>query len=202
MSTISPELLKSVLARAEEIQAASDISASDDAVTQIVKAATEAGLSEDAIMQAIRERLGVVTEPLTQGSMVFAKSADGYFYAAEVMSMSAGTASVRFMAGAELTLARSDLRPLQLTPGQKVFCPWPDWGWWNCTVVKYDAQSQMIEVSDGWSQETESFSLGSVRLAKGDSQKEIPLMVRVKWWGAMAVGIALGSAVTWILMRR
>ncbi len=201
MSNISPDLLKSVLTRAEEIQASSALSPSEDTVSMIVKAATEAGLSEDAVMQAIRERVGVVTETLNPGSLVFAKSADGYFYVAEVVSVGSNSVKVRFMAGAESTLSNSDLKPLQLTPGQKVFCPWQDWGWWNCVVVRYDSVEREVEVSDGWSPTTIRFSLSSIRLAKADVNAEIPFMVRVKWWGAMLAGGAIGGAITWLFMR-
>ncbi len=201
MSRLTPEAVRSVLARAEEIQLQAGATTSQDEIELVVRAATEAGLSEAAVMQALRERLSLVSDTLAPGHRVFAKSADGYFYPALIDSVHEMTATVKFIAGGEAMVARGDLRPMNLMPGQKVYCPWKDWGWWNCTIVGFNTLTDELEVSDGWG-ETAKFKVSEVRLSRNEGLPHVSFYLKFKWWAAMAAGTVLGSAGMWWFLHR
>src|SRR5687768_5183766 len=99
---LTDDELRDVLARAEEIQSASR--RKDEMNTEleaVIGAAEEMGLARPAIELALRERLAFSVTPPTVGSLVFARSADGKFYVANVLSISADAIRVRFLQGSE-----------------------------------------------------------------------------------------------------
>lgn len=198
---LTEEEVREVLARAEAIHMES--SATSDAHS-VIRAAEEAGLPREAIEQAIRERFEFVGALPKPGELAFAKSTDGKFYVSEVIESAPTSARVRFLKGGELSVRPEDLKPLSLLPGQRVVCPWPDWGWWTCTVVSYNADKKKVKVSDGWGS-TETFPISDVRLdpprsrnASGPSRAKLTLYAYAL--GVLTGGVATGI-LTWLVMR-
>jgi hypothetical protein len=195
--------LSGVLARAEEIQnAAHGDGKMAESVESVVQAAEEIGISRTAVELALREQLGFEREPPEVGSSVFAKSADEHYYIAEVLASDSNSVRVRFSKGGEHTVGLHEFRRCQFVPGEKVVCPWPGWGWWTCTIVSYNADKQKVKVSDGWGQ-VRSFSVSELRLSppkksKGSSRATLA-WVLIGVGGLM--GGAVGSVLTWLLMR-
>lgn len=194
--------LREVLERAEEIQLQSAISPESSELDGIVAAAEEAGLSRDAVLQAVRERLSLLGHPPEIGDRVFAKSADGHFYVAKVVSVHEGRVKVLYLNGSEHALGAADLRPCTFLPGQKLMCPWPHWGWWTCTVLSFDNKRDKVKVTDGWGTE-KSFKVSEVRLPieRSLSERTQRMKVALTLWAAAIAGGAVGSAITWWLTR-
>lgn len=198
--------MREVLARAEEIQLHSELEDPESAqIEAIVAAAEEAGLSRDAVLQALRERLNVGAAPPALGERVFAESTDGKLYVAEVLEVGEGAVRVRFAKGGERTVPLSATHPCAFLPGQRVVCPWPNWGWWTCTVVSYDAEKGVLQASDGWST-TATFAIADVRLDPPRQKRAQSPMPRLRFFlYSLATGVALGSGLgalfTWLLMR-
>lgn len=195
---MDPEDVRQLLVRAEEIQhqQAVGLEARPE-VLQLVEAATEAGLDRDAVLQALRERISVTERKLEPGDLVFAPSTDGNLYVATVKEVTAGSVAVKFLNGGETTLAAADLRPFAILSGQELYCPWPNWGWWKCDVVSYDADNRKVTVSDGWMSQM-TFHLSDVRLKSGQPS---PLADKPKQWVAM-LAIALASGGLGALLMR
>jgi hypothetical protein len=198
---LSDDELRDVLARAEEIQCGARTADTMQAEFEAVIGAGEAvGLSRPALERALRERVDLVAAPPSPGSLAFAQSADGKFYVAEVLSGDQHSARVRFLRGSEHTVTSEQLRPCSLLPGEKVIVNWPWWGPWKCTIISYDATKQKVKLSDGWG-DTKSFPIAEIwqndRKVMGSKST-----LYTKWLGiGAAAGAALGSAVTWLLLR-
>ncbi|MBL8065828.1 MAG: hypothetical protein JNM34_08210 [Chthonomonadaceae bacterium] len=192
------EQIRQLLTRAEEIQQqnAVELQARED-VEGLVEAAAEAGLDREAILQALRERISVTEKPLNPGDLAFAPSSDGNLYVAKIVSADTHGTKVRFLNGGEADLAASDLKPFAVMPGQKIYCPWPNWGWWKCEVVSYNAENQKVTVSDGFMTQM-SFHLSDIRLKLSSPT---PLADRSKQVLTM-VAIALGSGLLGALIMR
>jgi hypothetical protein len=200
---LTDEELRDVLARAEEIQRASrhgdEMSAELEAV---IGAAEEVGLARPAVERALRERFALSAPPKV-GAQTFAKSVDGNFYVAEVLSTSTEGVRVRFLRGSEHFVTLDQLRPCAFIPGAQVVCDWPWWGKWTCTVVSYDAAKQRVKVNDG-SGYTRTFPIAEVWL---DPPPDTPVSgarkrVYATLMGAGAgLGALIGSIVTALLMR-
>lgn len=193
---------REVLARAEEIdlQRAMQLEESNE-TNQLIAAAEEAGLSREAVLTALRERLSLAEQPLADGDLVFAQSADERHYVARVLSVDGGVLRVQFLNGSEATVKRAKCRPFQATPGSKMQAQWPNWGWWTCNVISYDSRNQKVQLSDGWS-EQQWFHVSDVRL---DLRREGRTGPR-PWQSLMYVAVAagggiIGSVLTWILSR-
>ena len=88
--------------------------------TELIHAAEEAGIARDATLQALRERMSLPVQAFEPGTKVFAKSADGHFYAATLEKIQGRTAHIRFVNGSEHVADMTDLRLFSLTPGQRV----------------------------------------------------------------------------------
>jgi hypothetical protein len=196
---LTDEQLREILARAEEIQRATrQREEQNTELAVLLETATEMGLSRLAVERALRERLDLVLSvaPPAAGERVFARSADGNFYTAEVRSVSADGAHVWFLRGGEHWVPLDHLRPFSLIPGEKVVVNWPWWGPWTCTVVGYDPARQRVEVTDGWS--NESFPVGEIWL-----RPPKPPSSRARIWAVVgvstAVGALLGTIVTALL---
>ncbi len=191
---LSEEQLRDVLARAEEIQQGHGA----NSYAAVLTAAQEAGLSKDAVTKALQERLGLLGAPPSKGELIFAKGTQNRFFAAEVLEQNEQTYRVRFLNGGEHTVSFEDLRPLHLLPGEPLVCPWPNWGWWTCSVVRYDAEKLKVRVTDNMGSE-KAFDLSQVYRAAPKTALKIS-----SFW--MTVGLSLGSGIvgsllTWLAMR-
>lgn len=194
---MTQEQIRAVLERAGEIQSHGSLAQdAEREMEELVRTAEEVGLQREAVMQALRERLSVSEKPLEPGATVFAKSADGCFYPALVKELGEMTADVEFMSGGSARLSKSDLRPFQPLPGAVFNVPWPDWGWWNCKTVRFDADKNRVLMTDGWTDE-KWFSVKEIRM----KPEQGPASQRAK----AAIGylmVALGSGVAGAFIMR
>ena len=148
---LTDEELRAVLERAEEIQrTARHGDAWNAEVAAVLSAGEEVGLSREAVQRALGERVGLPAVALAGGTMVWARSTDGQYYLAEVVSSSEAEAHVRFLRGGEHRLAPDEMRIAAFLPGEKVMVDWPMWGPAECTVVAYDAPRQKVKLADSW----------------------------------------------------
>jgi hypothetical protein len=201
---LTDDELRDVLARAEEIQRTlrhgDEVRAEFEAV---IAAAAEIGIARPAVERALRERLDLPATVPAPGTLAFATAADGKAYVAEVLSVSVDSARVRFLRGSEHLVTLDQLRPCSLIPGERVVCDWPWWGPWTCTVVRFDAVSQQVELSDGWGS-THACSLAEVWLAAPRDVGGARAARRRGLW-LLGAGVGLGalvaSIVTALLMR-
>ncbi len=197
---LTDEELRDVLARAEEIQRSSRTPASMRSEFEAVLSAGEAvGLDRPAVERALRERIDVMASPPAPGELVFARSADGRAYVAEVKSVDDHAVRVRFLRGSEGTVTHEQVQSCEFLPGERLTVEWPWWGPWTCTVVSYIAERGLVELTDGWG-ETKWFPIAEVwrnpRKATGRGRISATLL----GIGA-AAGAAIGSVVTFLLMR-
>ncbi len=151
MTRLTDEELRLVLERAEEIQRTTRHGDSWNAeVAAVISAGEGVGLSREAVQQAIAERVGLPAVPPAAGTMVWARSADGQYYLADVVGSSESDAHVRFLRGGEHRLALDAVRLASFLPGERVLVDWPMWGPAECTVVAYDAPRQKVKLADSW----------------------------------------------------
>jgi hypothetical protein len=201
---LTDDQLREVLARAEEIQRTSWVGTDMNAELQaVIGAAEEVGLARPAVERALRERFDIFATAPTAGSLVFAKSADGKFYVAEVVAVTADGVRVRFLRGSEHVVGPDEVRPCSLIPGEKVVCNWPWWGEYTCTVLAYDAEKKRVKLSDGWGT-TKTFSAAEVWLEpprKVDSNDVRSRVYATLIGVGLAVGAIGGSIVTALLLR-
>ena len=203
MTQLTDDELRDVLTRAEEIQRASRHGEEWNAeLAAVVGAAEEVGLSRQAVELALNERFNLsVTAPVV-GSLTWARSADGKFYVAEVLSTFEHGARVRFLRGSEHSVTMDQLRPCAFIPGERVVCDWPWWGAWTCSVIAYDPVKQRVKLNDG-SGSTKTFPVAEVWLppAKANpSAARTRVYARLIGAGAGA-GALIGSIITALLMR-
>lgn len=193
---LSEDELRDVLRRAHEIE-----SAHHEGHEAVIRAAEESGLSRDAVGQAIQERLGLLGSPPSVGEFVFARSEGDKYHPAEILA-SGSDFNIRFLNGKERRVPFESLRPLNLLPGEKVVCPWPNWGPWNCTVISYNPQKRTVKVTDNWGSE-KKFDLSEVyRNAVEKPQRSSSGSMSARWLGLTAfAGGVVGSVITWLLMR-
>ncbi len=198
-SELKPQDLQEVLRRAQEIDAHRvELSSASGEPEMFLRAAEDAGISREALVQALRERLGSPLEGIKPGDRVFAKSADGAFYAADLLEVSEGSARVRFLNGSDHTLPRTDLRPFAILPGQKLQCKWPMWGWYTSRAESFDPQTGKVRASDGgWN--TKSFDLDKVRLRAEKSRSRRSLSGLIT--GVAVVSALLGGVLGALLMH-
>ena len=187
---LSDDELREVLTRAEEIQRSSrSVDTMQSEIEAVIGAGEAVGLDRAAIERALRERFDFTTAPPSPGSLVFAQSADGKYYVAEVVSVSTNDVRVRYLRGSEHTVTPEELRPAAFLPGEKVVANWPWWGPWTCTVISYDAARQKVKLTDGWGY-TKSFPISEV-WQSGRKPWSGRLRIAVTW---LSVGIGLGAA--------
>ena len=193
---LSDDELRDVLARAEEIQRSSrSVDTMQSEIEVVIGAGEAVGLERVAIERALRERFDVALSPPTPGTLVFAQSADGKYYVAEVVSATADSARVRFLRGSEHTVTSEQLRPCAFLPGEKVVANWPWWGPWTCNVISYDAAKQKVKLTDGWGY-TKSFPISEV-WQSGRKPWSGRLRIATTW---LSVGVGLGAALGATLM--
>ena len=191
---LSDDELRDVLSRAEEIQRGSRSIDTIQAEMEVVIGAGEAiGLTRPALERALRERFAVASSP---GSLVFAQSADGKYYVAEVVSVGTDSIRVRFLRGSEHTVTPDQVRPCAFLPGEKVVANWPWWGPWTCTVISYDAAKQKVKVSDGWG-DTKNFNIAEV-WQSGRKPWGGRFRIAATW---LSVGVGLGTILGAALTR-
>ncbi|MBX3118212.1 MAG: hypothetical protein KF784_04040 [Fimbriimonadaceae bacterium] len=201
MERLTSEQMQEVLARAEEIRRQEEAKIEwTNELEQWVHAAEEAGISRPTLEQALRERFSLYGSTLEPGEHVFAKSKNGRFYAAKLLSLEESVAKVEFVSGGECRLPISELRPFSLLPGEKVECDWANWGWWTCTVTSYDKNLMKVYANDGWGT-TQGFDISQVRLnvpepGKTSFASRFGLVV-----GPLLAGTAIGTLITWLVMR-
>lgn len=201
---LSDDELRDVLTRAEEIQHGSRTAGTmQSEIAAVIEAGEAVGLARPALERALRERLELAPAvALTPGSLVFAESADGKYYVAEVMSTAGDSVRVRFMRGSEHTVTPEQLRPAAFLPGERVMVDWPWWGPWTCTVVSYDAERQLVNLSDGWA-DARYFDIAEVWQApRTPSWRSGKVRVYATWLSLGAgIGALIGSAITALLLR-
>ncbi len=193
---------REVLARAEEIQLSERFPVDvEDSTNDLLRAAEEAGLSRSAVTQALRERLAVERTPIEPGSLVLAEFGQGKLYAAEVLDLHPGRAKVRFFSGVEALVSLEDVEHFQMMPGQVVRCPWPNWGWWTCTVVSYDHNKKMVKATDNWGQ-TLPFDLADIYVERKTKVAHPASAINARLFaGVIAASGIVGAALTWLFMR-
>lgn len=147
--TLTDDDIRAIVARAETLQRIGDLSGED--AEALIRAGEELGISKSAMERAVREQLSTRLMPAA-GDLVFARSADDKFYAAQVLSPAEDGYRVRFLKGGERQVAADELRECPFLPGDRVTCPWPGWGAWTGTVVSYDAENRALTISDGWAE--------------------------------------------------
>ena len=188
---LSDDELRDVLTRAEEIQRSSrSVDTMQSEIEAVIGAGEAVGLDRTAIERAIRERFDVAASAPKPGSLVFAQSADGKYYVAEVVSVSSNDVRVRYVRGSEHTVTPDELRPAAFLPGEKVVANWPWWGPWTCTVISYDAARQKVKLTDGWGY-TKTFPISEV-WQSGRKPWSGRMRIAATW---LSVGVALGAAV-------
>ena len=195
---LTSEQIAAILARAEELRDASQLQEFHPDIEAVIQAGEEVGLPRFAIEKAVREQLKLPARRVEKGDLVFARSSDDRFYAANVLSSTAEEVRVEFLRGGEHDVAPTDVLHARFLPGDKVVVNWPWWGAWTCTVEGYDAQKQKVTVNDGWDT-VRTFPVAHVWLNKGKSATTMSrggLILRVA--GAAAIG---GGILAMILTR-
>jgi hypothetical protein len=199
---LTDEEMRAVFARAEEIERA--VRRGDRWIAEreaVIGAGEEVGLSRRAVEQALSERVSLPAVRPDVGSRVWARSADGKFYLAQVLEASEEEAQVRFLRGSDHRLRLEDLRPGVFLPGERIGVNWPMWGPWTCTVVAYDAAKARVKLSDGWGS-TRTFAVSEVWLAPpADVLSSRRRMHTVLLTGGALLGAVIGSLITALVMR-
>jgi len=195
---LSDQELRDVLARAEEIQKNSRNADYMRAEMEAVIGAGEAvGLNRPAVERALRERLelGVIVPP-DVGSLVFAQSADGKYYVAEVLSVRDDAVRVRFLRGSQHNVTLDQVRSASFLPGERVVVNWPWWGPWTCTIISYDAAKEKVKLSDGWG-DSKSFQISEVWQTNRTAWSG-KFRIAATW---LSIGIGLGAILGATLTR-
>jgi hypothetical protein len=199
---LTEEQVREALSRAEELHLRTALAEGDDpAIESVLRAAEEMGIPRDAMRRALEEKLGKPMATPSVGALVFARSADDNYYAAEVLDAQPGNVRIRFLSGGEDTRSEDELRLCNFVPGMKLIVPWPMWGWYKGIVVSYDDKKKKVLVSDGWSEK--KFSISQVRLEAAKSRKHGGR--QRLYWILIGLGVGLGgpigALITWLLMR-
>jgi hypothetical protein len=200
---LSEEELQETLARARQLSRVVHGTDSETAMEPYLRAGEEVGIPREALKQALSERLALTTPEFSVGDMVFAPSVDGHWYAAQILTLDGGRATVRFLKGSEHTCATADLRALALIPGRVLQVDWKDWGWCNAKVINHEPHTGKTEAEHFG--ERKKFTTDQLRLhpkqANPPTTTEEKSEVRIK---AMLMRVALlaggvGMALGWML---
>jgi hypothetical protein len=199
---LTDDELRDVLERAEEIERTTRRGDKMNAELEaVISAAEEVGLTRVAVERALRERLNLVAPP-SVGDRVFAKSADGKAYVADVISIEGDDVRVRFLRGSEHVVTLDQVKPCSLVPGQRVMHDWPWWGPWSCVVISYDAPAQYVKLSDRWGSTT-TCHVADVWLEpeRKRTNRSVRQRVYATMIGVGGLGAIIGSIITALLMR-
>lgn len=188
--------LRSVLARAAEIQYADKPGGME--LERFIAEAEKAGYTRAALERALREKFGHPETPPKVGELAFARSSDGRYYVAKVLSQAAETSRVRFLSAGEKEIANDELRQFSLMPGERVSVAWPNWGNWSCTVIKYDAEYATVNLSDRWGSE-QLFPISAIWLEPPTPSRGIGHIAMLA--SAALGGTALGAALMYFFLR-
>ncbi len=201
---LADDEIRDVLARAEEIERFAPGDAMQAEMEAVIEAAEEVGISRAAVERALRERFDLRPVSTTVGDLVFARSANGNYYPAEVVSVAQHALEVRFLSGGEDIVPLDELQPCSFRPGAQVAVNWPWWGACTCTVFRYDATKRRVTVDDGWGS-TRTFPVGEVwldALPKSGSRNRSRARIHAALIGAgVVLGAILGSVVTAAILR-
>ena len=134
------------------------------------------------------------------GTLTWARLPDGKSFVAEVLSNDGGDIHIRFLRGGEGHVPVYELRPFNISPGERVVCDWPGWGPWTCIVVGYDPVARRVELSDRWGSKN-TFPVSEVwmvppRTGVGPRRRLYATLLAT---GA-AAGALIGSVLTALLM--
>ena len=193
---LNNEELRSVLARAAEIQYADRPGGAE--LERFIAEAEQAGYTRAALERALRERFGQVQTPPAVGQLAFAKSTDGRYYVAKVLSQSGDRSRVQFLVGGEREVEGDELRHFSLMPGERVSVAWPMWGNWSCTVITYDAEYGTVKLSDRWGSEA-LFPISAVWIEAPTQSRGIGHIATLT--GAILGGLTLGAALMYVFLR-
>ena len=200
---LTDDELNDVLQRAEEIQRTTrSANLLQGEIDAVIEAGEGIGLTRAAVERALRERLHFAPAPAV-GDRVFAKSADGKFHIANVVSISGDDIRVSFVRGGEQVVSTDEVKPGSFVPGQRVMYHWPWWGPWSWEVVSYHAPTQFLMLSDRW---------GSTTTCRAEDvwlepkKQTNPLTSRKRAYATLVglsvgAGAILGSLITGLLMR-
>ena len=200
---LTDDELRDVLQRAEEIQRTTrrgDLLQGE--IAAVVEAGEGIGLTRAAVERALREHLDLAPAPAV-GDRVFAKSADGKFHIADVVSISGDDIRVSFVRGGEQVVTADEVKPCSFVPGQRVMYHWPWWGPWSCEVISYHAPTGFLMLSDRWGSTTtcraedvwlEPKKQTSVLTSRNRAYATLVSL-------SVGVGAIVGSIITALLMR-
>lgn len=124
--TLTDDDIRAIVARAEALQRLGDIPGAD--AEALIRAGEELGISRSAMQRAVRERLGTRLTPAA-GDLVFARSADDRFYAAEVLSPAEDGYRVRFLSCDPRSRGVRRLTGLRSSPRSRA-AVWPSFRLW------------------------------------------------------------------------
>lgn len=200
---LSDDELRSVLTRAAEIQHASRGGPNSAELERLIGAAEAAGYSRPAVERALRERFGAVARPAV-GEIAFARSTNGKYHVARIVSDSPAGTRVKFLLGTESEVAPDHVRPFSLAPGDRVWVDWPMWGPWLCEVLAYDEERSIVKLSDRWGgQHTCAVSEIWVQPPSERAESSLGSFARqvASIGGTMAIGAVIGGLLTAFFLR-
>jgi hypothetical protein len=200
---LTDDELRDVLQRAEEIQRTTRrADQMQGEIAAVIEAGEGIGLTRAAVERALRERLAFAPAPVV-GDRVFAKSADGKFHLANVVSISGDDIRVSFLRGGERVVTADEVKPGSFVPGQRVMYHWPWWGPWSCEVISYHAPTGFLVLSDRWGSTTtcraEDVWLEPQRETKALTSRKRAYVTLVGM--SVGIGAVVGSLITALLMR-
>jgi hypothetical protein len=195
---LNEQEIREVIGRAQLLESRSQELLQSQENDELVRAAQEAGISRDAVLQALRERFEQQTHTYDVGDLVFARSGDGHLYVAKVLGQGTTAHTVRFLNGSEAVIANADMRPLSLTPGQKVNFYTPSYGTWmdgHVEQVNMDAFTATILC---WGVSTPA-SLEKVRII--DRPSSLPVATTATLWAVGLVSLMSGGVIGAIIQH-
>jgi hypothetical protein len=193
---LSDDDVNAVLLRADQIQRAALRGANETEIQRFVEKAEASGYSKAAVQQALRERFGMTAPPAGIGDRVFARSSDGKYHPATIVSQREGELRVRYLRGGEQPIPSDEVRPFALVPGDRVSVHWPMWGPWSCELMSYDEANGVVRLSDRWGSE-QTFPVSEIWV-------EAPKASSGSFWiymGILGAGALAGGILTTILSR-
>ena len=207
MLELTQEEVSTTISRATEIASSTALSvayetSSHGGLEAYVKAAEELGIPRDAMLQALRERHLLPNEDLKVGDRVFAKSADGAYYPAQITGLNGDSTSVvRFNTGGEQRISSTDLRPLTMVPGMQLQFLNDDLGMW-CTgkLLEFDSAKNIARLT--YVGEHYEAPITRVRLSAGSSRlkkQTQPVSVRKLLIRTAVTAASIGTGVGIIL---
>jgi hypothetical protein len=195
---LSEDDVNAVLLRADQIQRAAVRGANEAEIQRFIERAEASGYSKAAVLQALRERFGVAAAPVATGDRVFARSSDGKYHVATVVSNAPGETRVRYLRGTEQSLPSDEVRPFVLAPGERVSVNWPMWGPWSCELLYYDEANGVVTLSDRWGSE-KTFPIAEIWIEPPRTEPGFGSFLM--WAAVLGSGAVIGGILTTIISR-